>query len=542
MPNQDILNYIQKKLEKGSSVEEIKGILLGHGWKEELIEEAFDYLKIEIKEEPTETLPKEKEENFLKIKESPIIETSSETQDGFPVLEPYLREEVESPIQEPEKSFTKPTEPIQENINRKKPSKKRFVIIIFIILFLIGGAAFAYYYTKEPLLVLSKALDTSLNVKSAETESQLKISFSDDLLEEINQGSDIKIEKENTIKTIFSFDYSDIENAKARVLLSKINENGYIELFFNDKTLYGRINDIDYSFFEKYGYSIHQEFINLVTGKWIKVMAMENKIQEGVQLKTDTLKLIKENPQIIKTIKRLPGEKILEIDTYHYGIELDKDKILNTIQTQDDINKYINVNSCEIWIGKKDNLIYKIFLDINIEGLTASEEGTTNGSINFQLTTNIYNQNKPVNAFEPQESIDIEELVEPFIIYQTELTTLETKDSSIKNYMDNLRTIAQLYKNESDQYSNKIIDNIDCDKSLAKTFLENSTGGYLLCENIQNNSDGTLIIKINNEKGANAKYCIQKTLNLNQTWCIDSAGFMGYEENCDSINFDCKKP
>lgn len=537
MPNQELLNYIQKKLEKNSSPEEIKGILLGHGWQENLINEAFDYLKIDTAKEIIKPLPEEKQ-SFSKIEESHTEKTSSEDQDGFPVLDPYLRKKADSSIQEdPHEEFYKSfsDQPKIVQTKKKPPTKKRFFLIVFIILFLIAGGAFAYYYyTKEPLLVLSKTIDNALEIKSAETKNQLTITIDDDLLQEINESSNMKIEKEQKIKASFSFDYLNTEDIKGNALLSKLNENGYIELFFN-KTLYGKISNIDSLFFEKLGYKISQQFIDLINNQWIEIVPLENTPQETIKINKSIIDSIKQNPEIVKNIQKISKEKVSDIDTTHYKIEFDEEKLLNLFQLQNNVN----VNNCELWINKKDNLIYKLLLDLDINGISS---GSVTGSINFQLVTTILNHNKPINAFEPQEPININDLVEPFWMYQEELVALEIKDSNIKSYMDNLRIIAELYKETTNQYSNKIIDNISCDKSLAKTFLEDSTGGYTLCENIQKDSAGSFIIKINSEKGNDAKYCIQKILNNGRTWCIDYAGFIGYEENCDSINFDCKKP
>jgi len=43
MINQELLSYIKKRLENGSSLEEIKETLIGAGWKETMIDEAFSF-------------------------------------------------------------------------------------------------------------------------------------------------------------------------------------------------------------------------------------------------------------------------------------------------------------------------------------------------------------------------------------------------------------------------------------------------------------------------------------------------------------------
>lgn len=546
MPNQDLLNYIQKKLGTGSSTEEIKTILLDHGWQESLVEEAF---------------------NYLNLYASPKIETLSESIETFPKIEEIKKYEPAPVI---EKEPPQEEKPKAEFLNQTiKPSRKKPIAIILVILILIiGGICFAYYYSKEPLLVLAKTLDATQNVKSMETESELKITLDDVLLNALEPGGqNMPIEKEYNIKSNFGFDYSDITNIKIKESVSLLDDNINAEFSFINRALYGKINKLDIDT-AQYGYPMDQTVKDQFIGKWIKITDLtkdalysdlEDSVQKGEVTKIETIALIKNHPKIIKTVKRLSSEKISGVATHHYKLEVDKNEIVNALaeyatsksgeqaQTEEinalkeNLNKYVSINNFEIWIGKKDNLVYKIALDVELKGLATEEEATTAGSVRFQLTTSAYNHNKILAISEPQESIGIEEFMMSFMASQLQSTELNAKDASIKANMDQLRSIAEIYKTNNHQYSNKIINNTGCNKSLAKTFLENSTGGYELCETIQNYSPNPFIIKINNLKDSLAKYCIQKTLNTGQAWCIDYTGYTGSEGNCDAINLDCKK-
>ena len=556
MPNQDLLNYIQKKLEKGSSTKEIKEILLNSGWKEELINESFILLGIDDSPK-IETSPKP-------IEASPEIKTLLESIEASPETE-------ESQKYEPFPAIKKePFQPKPEFLKETpKHSRKRPIIIISIILLLIiGGIGFAYYYSKEPLLVLSRALDATEDIKSMETESELKITIDDVLYNALEPGgNNIPIEQEYNIKSNLAFDYSDINNIKIRETISLLNDNVNAELSFVNKVLYGKINNLNIDT-AQYGYPIDQTIKDQFTNKWIKIIdssenglysELENNVQEGETTKIETLTLIKNHPKIIKTIKRLPSEKISEVATNHYKIEIDKNEIANALaeyatsktgeQAQaeeinalkENLNKYVSINNFEIWIGKKDNFVYKITLDVEISGLATEEEAGTAGSVRFQLTTSAFNQNKPLTISEPQETTSVEELMTALMVSQLQSSELNAKDASIKSNMDQLRSIAETYKTTNKQYSSKIINNTKCNSSLVKTFLETSTGKYVLCENIQSYSPGAFNIRINSLKDTAAKYCIQKVLNSGQTWCIDYTGYEGYEANCDSVNLDCKK-
>lgn len=494
MPNQELIIYIQKKLEKNSSEKEIKEILLNHGWKEELINEAFDSLSVS------------KEEQLH--------------QDFY-------------------QSFSKPVA-AEKIIPKKKPSKKRLIIFVFIFLFIIlSSIAFAYYYTKEPLIVLSKAMEKTLEIKSIETKNDFKIIIDDQLLEELNKEIEFKIEKEYALSSQISFDYKNLEDIKASFSLA--NENINTEFVLINNNLYGKLN---YFNFDLSSYGFSETTIQSIINNWVKAesYSLKDLVFENELRHKKIIELIKDRPELVKKIERLSGNG----DNHHYKIEIDKQELGNIIinsfyqeeltgeeiiQIKDFINQDLNINNFEIWIGKKDNLIYKLLIDIRINKLQINSK---EGGINVYYTTDISNHNKPISISEPQSFITPEELM--FYLFEP------PQDIDIKNYMKQLNLIAEAYKTQNNQYASKIINNNACNKYLAKTFLEDTTGGYELCEKIQMNSSGILIIKMNNLTGDNAKYCIQKTLNSGYAWCIDSTGYSNYGKNCDNINFNCKNP
>ncbi|GMX58920.1 MAG: hypothetical protein MCSN_5740 [Candidatus Microsyncoccus archaeolyticus] len=507
MINQDLINYIQKKLESSSTKEEIKEILLQNGWKEEKINEAFMFLKLnELEEriEPQITITKK-------------MNSSKPSILDFPEL---------------------PSVPTKQK--RKNP------IPLIIILLILAGTVFAYYYLKEPLLIFSKAIDKTTEIKSLETNNELNIIIDDELLNQLKQDYNAEIKKEYILNYGLSFDFIDSQNIKAKSNISFDNNSINADFAVLNNALYGIINNFN---IDSSSFGFPQEQAQLFLNRWIKMPLNINPVltQEYQTEYKNIVEIIKKHPQLIKNISRLPGEK----NIVHYKLEINKNELINILNNyaasqgkqipEEESNrikealKYFDINNFEIWINKKDNYITKIAIDVKINNLSLIETETKTGGIRIQYAISIYNHNNPLNFSEPENYINLEDL----IILNSESFA---KDSYIKAELDQLRSIAETYKAKNNQYSNKIVNNIECNKSLAKTFLENSTGGYEICEQIQNNSSGNLKIMINNLKGENAKYCIQKTLNNKQSWCIDSAGFVGYEEYCDSINFDCKNP
>jgi hypothetical protein len=562
MPNQDLLNYIQKKLERGSSMEEIKGILLGHGWQEELIDEAFIFLRLNTSPEKIEAPTPLAEEIKPLIQET--ITSTEKTKpnesdwETFPTLEKIFSEKLKTPQHEKPKA-----ELLKETT---KPSKKKLFAIIFIILLLIiSGVSFAYYYSKEPLLVLSKTLDTAQTIKSMETESELKITIDDILLQEMNKDSDIEIDKEYTIKTNIAFDYLDIENIKSKETISALNDSVGAEIAFVNKIIYGRINKFDLDS-TKYGLPIDQTIKDQFINKWIKITDLskdnlydeiKKNIQEAETTKIEITTLVKNHPNIIKSIKRLPGEKISGVNTHHYKIEIDTNEVIDAIteysisktgeqpeaeeinKLKQDINKYFSLNNYEIWIGKNDNFVYRVLLDLEIKGLGTEEEATTAGSVRFQLTSNMYNHNKPLTVSEPQEYINIEDLMMGLMSFGLGEASNSAKDAKIKADLDQMRSAAEIYKVYNDRYSSVNINSTTCD--VAQTFVATNTDGDKACDDAFSQLPSGLLIRINNAKDSGAKYCIQKSLNTGGVFCVDYAGYAGSEGYCDSKNLDCKK-
>lgn len=510
MINQDLINYIQKKLETNSPKEEIKEILLQNGWKEEKINEAFMFLKLnELEErvEPQITITKKMNSSKPSVLDFP----------EFPSV---------------------PTK-----------SKKRNPAPLIIVLLILAGISFAYYYLKEPLLVFSKTLDKTTEIKSIETNNELKITLDDELLNQLKQDYGSTIQKEYTLNYGLSFDFIDPQNIKAKSNVSLDNNLMNADFALLNNTLYGIINNFN---IDLGSYGLAQEETQLFLNKWVKLLNFEQaavfaQTQEYQIAHKKTIELLKNHPKLIEKISRLPGEKNIA----HYKLEVNKNEIINILNDyatsqgkqipEEEINRikeilqYFDINNFEIWINKENNYITKLLLDVKINNINWIELEAKNGGVRLQYTLNAFNHNKPLNLSEPENYISFEEL----LILNSESFA---KDSYIKAELDELRSIAETYKIKNNQYSSKVIDNTECNKSLAKTFLENSTGGYGICEQIQNNSDGSFKIMINNLKGENAKYCIQKTLNNKQSWCIDSTGFVGYEEYCDNVNFDCKNP
>jgi hypothetical protein len=119
-------------------------------------------------------------------------------------------------------------------------------------------------------------------------------------------------------------------------------------------------------------------------------------------------------------------------------------------------------------------------------------------------------------------------------------STNSTDDAKIKADMDQIRSDAEVYKITNNAYALNIISiKGQCD--ISDSFLYVEGDANKACESIQKGKNrGELIININNLKEGDAKYCIQKELHSG-FFCIDSTGYAGNKDGCDSVNYSCEK-
>lgn len=116
-------------------------------------------------------------------------------------------------------------------------------------------------------------------------------------------------------------------------------------------------------------------------------------------------------------------------------------------------------------------------------------------------------------------------------------TSLKAPDSAIKAAIGRLRTIAEMIYDDN---SNN--DNLDGYEGLCYQ------GGLNINQeefdkeiraidtDVKDNNNNAPVICYNNEPN----YCVQTFLGISRTgWCIDSTGYMGTDDYCDSLNYDC---
>jgi hypothetical protein len=114
------------------------------------------------------------------------------------------------------------------------------------------------------------------------------------------------------------------------------------------------------------------------------------------------------------------------------------------------------------------------------------------------------------------------------------------KDAKIKADLSQMQSAAEVYRVKNNTYSLSSfnVDVSSCDT--VDTFVATNTDGDKACDDAVKQLKGGLIIRINNAKDVDAKYCVQKTLNVGGSFCVDSTGYNGPDDGCDNINFSCE--
>lgn len=156
--------------------------------------------------------------------------------------------------------------------------------------------------------------------------------------------------------------------------------------------------------------------------------SQEEELKPSQDLSPEQSKKIKDiisQAKIVKKIERLPGEKFEGVDTYHYKIFFDDEGvkkfiidivevIKNQPMSQEEINEFRNSFSaseslpdCEIWIGKKDSMPYKIYMGIQNINKSPSLQ-------RMDLTFYFKNFNKSVQIDAPGESKTLDDILEEF--------------------------------------------------------------------------------------------------------------------------------
>ncbi len=278
----------------------------------------------------------------------------------------------------------------EEKLPKKKRSGILFLIIGIIGVLLLGGAAFAYFYYLEPTpaSVFQKMAEKSSGLKTVKISGKVLVG-SPLAAEPAGEGgpADIAIDFSGVL------DARNVENLAGSITFDETDNSmsgssaAKLEAVSSDNTLYlnatglsgpGTAELVSYEgqWIKIDGSSISQEFGS--------VFPVYDKIREGAgigDINIDQLArmlMAASKPAVIKPKDKLADETVFETDCRHYSFEVDKEALKIEVAAAmsgpnaAEVEKYDRIIdnesiAGEIWIGKKDFMVYKTSYSIGYE-------------------------------------------------------------------------------------------------------------------------------------------------------------------------------
>jgi|AntAceMinimDraft_18_1070375.scaffolds.fasta_scaffold02923_2 hypothetical protein len=295
-------------------------------------------------------------------------------------------------------------------------------------------------FQPSPNKVLAEAFENMLDLKTVhskiiyEIDVQGKENFSVEMIMEGNS------------------DATDILNPKSHITIDTSVFVEEIEMFFDveirsiDEVLYFKVGTIPIIFsleLSKIGINVSDW-----TNKWFKFDSQELGMsfiktlsdEKKVNIEKELVQLLSEYPIAI-VAEKLIDEKIEGQNTYHYLLALDKENLKQfLVGLMEIVDKYYAIDDLinmpeedkqemsdgideffqaiggidfEIWIGKKDKLIYKVAGRKNLDLSIMELEGEGTLSLNFDMSFSKFNESMEIIT--PENSQNIIEILMPFI-------------------------------------------------------------------------------------------------------------------------------
>lgn len=401
MVSKEGVDYIKSQLAAGTDRQIIKNSLLSNGWLKEDVEAAFGAADLSPNQLPSEKSP------------AATVE--------------------------------------------QKPQGSKIGLIVGIILavLLIAGGTFAYSYFYSPEKNVARALGKISGWKTFTfhgeikgnltfSQSEVLTTFNNLLLpgsgtvtkkiagvsttlaqNEVNTDVAVTADASNPVNFTLSYDGAeeiDPANPKSAVTISaklsegEVSGSGTIETRLVDKSLYGRLVELNFSDFQMNVDSVKNQWYKFDLSqlqKEIGSSAAEPKIDDAAKKK-----LLEDlsNYKVFK-ITKLKGEKVGSVATYHYKLITQKENLKNYLvsantttgsafseQEMDSILAEIDkvkVPDIEIWIGRSDFNLYKVATAVEETGNPSFDQST---KIHAESFFQFSNFNKAVDIKAPDSS------------------------------------------------------------------------------------------------------------------------------------------
>ena len=548
MADQQLIDYIKKARIAGQAEDQTRNLLYKNGWTVDEVNDAIASLS----QPNPQPQPQPQAVSQPKIEAQPQVSQIAN--------QPNAQPQTRAPQQtyQPQSSSMAS----QDNMPHVKKSHMTLkLLIVLIILFVLGGVGYfvaGQYinipwspFAPNPQTVINKMMINMKDVKSSHTISQEEISV-------VGQGKLL-------ISADSKNDATDANNPKVdgtasiNLVLPQTpasSESANVSLITIDGVSYFKVNEI----VDEMGLLASQINVSQIQEQWFKfdqdsVKALSQAQAEEISIpQGNNSKLAKDiqnlllAKDLISFDKKLKDQIVSGQSTYHYSAKITKDKLkglltkiidlsvkasedaqavktsgssISLIQGiisgfMDSFVSTVGDINMELWIGKKDFMLYQVKVDKSIDLNDMLPGVNTQVGIKFNITNSDFN--KPMKIEAPEGAQKIEDIVLPLL-----------KVKKIESDMRQIESIAQLVFLKNKSYS-----------SLCKAGLLN---GYLSVY-------GQELVDLNNDiVGQGAKkplclsgiqnYCISTQLSDGSYLCIDKNGNLG-DIKCVSYNTVCK--
>jgi hypothetical protein len=359
-------------------------------------------------------------------------------------------------------------------------SKKVGIIIAVLVLLLAGGAFAAYYFMPPSPEKIIKSADLNFStVKTFDYSGSIvaDITAPSGLfsLDTLLQGAPVASTDKRiagTSDTKFSIDFNgsadvtDVNHPKSDVNLN-FNYSLFtfgLEFRLIDKIFYLKVNqlpkipDMDLSSYANIWIKVDPEAVAKQYGVGLDLQNKTPDLTAGQKKQIEDLTM---NAHFVNKITKLADDTIDGVTTYHFALTIDKPGLISYLTQLDKINNSagstsmdlstvfdkIQISNAEIWIGKTDNMIYRVSGQIT----ELPSSGTTNdaipsGTVNILL--NFKNFNKPSSIVAPTESKDVLDVIKEF----TASAVVKARDAERIASVRQLQTGLELYFNDHGKY------------------------------------------------------------------------------------------
>lgn len=485
MTTPELLSYIKGEIAKGTSKDSITSTLTTGGWQVSDVEEAFAI----ISPTPTVITP-----------QAPPIASQEPIVSNFP-----------------RQSYQQPSYQAPASMPRSRSHAWAYAFVILFLLVAGGSAAFAYktgYFIspEKKIAILSSNLKSATSVtfdillkgegvnKKNTTQSLDKNSFT------------LKLKGSTVLNT-------DSSNTSIEAELHANTFNAQFEIRVIGQMLYATLRGVSYpplpdisQYYNKWLSVNYEDKSGVASVPYSQPLSYFEKLKpEEKEYITNLWKEI----SFAKDVTKKGTEQMNGMTVDRYSFSLDKDSIkaylikvkeftnsasvsdqsvskLDPVFINSEIDRITNFTG-EIWIGKKDNMPYRLDAAFSIEPDSTSGMKETG---QYNISVLLSNWNQPITTQKPEGAVDIKDFFAP--VYSVNMT--KAKDAMIKASLANMRAFAELYYDDHYQTgtnykgfcatadSKKIFEKIEKETAPTKVTCRDQVNSYISYAPLSNGS------------------------------------------------------